>query len=356
MKDYYEILGVKKDSSEEDVKRAFRKLAHKYHPDKKDGDEGKFKEASEAYAVLSDKKKRAEYDTYGRTFAGGQGSQGFGGFDPSNFAQGFSQGDFQGAEFDFGDIFSEFFSGGRGARIKRGRDISIDIELSFREAVFGVERRVLITKTSLCDKCEGTGAKKGTKLESCAACNGNGQVRETRKSFLGTFTSVRECPACQGKGKVPKEKCAECRGEGLQKKEEEIKVMIPPGINDGEMIRMPERGEAIIGGVAGDLYIKIHVKRDAEFNRDGINIIKNLSIKLTDALLGAEYNVPTLDGDIKLKIPAGISHGEILRVKGKGVPDESIRGDMLIHVKINFPQKLSRGAKRAIEVLREEGL
>jgi len=355
-KNYYDILGVKKESTDDDIKKAFRKLAHKYHPDKQGGDEKKFKEISEAYSVLSDKKKRAEYDAYGKTFAGDHGGAGFGGFDYSNFAQGFSRGDFQGSEFDFGDIFNDFFGGGRGAQVKRGRDISIDIELSFREAVFGVERRVLITKTGVCDTCGGSGAKKGTAMESCSACNGNGQVRETRKSFLGTFTSVRECPNCSGRGEVPKEKCSECKGEGLKKKEEEIKLSIPSGINDGEMIRMPERGEAVVGGVAGDLYIKIHVKPDSEFKRDGFNITKDLPIKLTDALLGAEYNVPTLDGDIKLKIPMGISHGEVLRVKGKGVPNGSGRGDMLVKVKIHFPQKLSRSAKRIVEDLRNEGL
>ena len=356
MKNYYDILGVEKNSSDEEIKKAFRKIAHKYHPDKQGGDEKKFKEASEAYAVLSDKKKRAEYDMYGKTFAGGDGGAGFGGFNYSDFAQGFGQGGFQGAEFDFGDIFSDLFNGGRGERTKRGRDISIDIELSFREAVFGVERRILITKTSLCDTCGGSGAKKGTKMEQCSACNGNGQVRETRKSFLGTFTSVRECAACHGKGEVPKEKCPDCRGEGLQKKEEEIKLTVPAGINDGEMIRMPERGEAVVGGMAGDLYIKVHVKPDAEFKRSGFDITKELSIKLTDALLGAEYTVPTLDGDITLKIPIGISHGEVLKVKGRGVPNGNGRGDLLVKVKIDFPQKLSRSAKKIIEELRKEGL
>jgi len=355
MKNYYDILGIKKESTDEEIKKAFRKLAHKYHPDKQEGDEKKFKEVSEAYSVLSDKKKRAEYDMYGKTFAG-DGGAGFGGFNYSDFAQGFQQGDFQGAEFDFGDIFSDLFNGGRGARVKRGRDISIDIELSFREAVFGVERRILITKTGLCDTCGGSGAKKGAKMEQCSACNGNGQVRETRKSFLGTFTSVRECPACHGKGEVPKEKCPDCRGEGLQKKEEEIKLSIPAGINDGEMIRMPERGEAVAGGAAGDLYIKVHVKPDAEFKRNGFDITKDLSVKLTDALLGTEYMVPTLDGDINLKIPVGISHGETLRIRNKGVPNGGARGDLLVKVKVDFPQKLSKNAKKIIEELRKEGL
>jgi len=361
MKDYYDILGVKKGSTEDEIKKAFRKLAHKYHPDKKGGDEKKFKEASEAYAVLSDKKKRAEYDTYGKTFAGGAGGgAGFNGFDFSdfqNFAGGFQQGDFQNAGFDFGDIFSEIFGGrGGGARVKRGRDISIDIELTFKESIFGAERRILVTKTAVCDSCEGRGAKKGTAMESCSACNGKGQVRETRNSVFGSVTSVRECPHCSGRGEVPKEKCGTCGGEGTHKKEEEIQVAIPSGIQDGEMIRMPGKGEAVQGGETGDLYIKIHVKTDPEFGRDGVNLTRKLNVKLTDALLGATYTLATLDGDIALKIPAGVPHGEILRVKGKGVPNQNTRGDLLVKINIQMPQKLSRSAKKLVEDLGKEGI
>ncbi|MFA7309976.1 MAG: DnaJ domain-containing protein, partial [Candidatus Paceibacterota bacterium] len=230
MKDYYEILGVQKTASEEDIKKAFRKLAKKYHPDKKGGDEEKFKQASEAYSVLSDKKKRAEYDTYGKTFAGG-GPQGFGGFDFSNF-QGF-----QGQEFDLGDIFGEFFGGaGTTQGVRRGRDISIDIELTFRESIFGAERNVLIAKVGVCDTCNGTGAKKGSALVTCSACNGKGELRETRNSFFGTFTTTRACTRCHGRGQVPETPCDTCHGEGVARRQEEIHITVPAGVGHGEMI------------------------------------------------------------------------------------------------------------------------
>jgi molecular chaperone DnaJ len=363
MKDYYKILGVPRGAGEEDIKKAFRKLAHKYHPDKQGGDEAKFKEVSEAYAVLSDKKRRAEYDAYGRTFTGsGPASGGFGGFDFSQFqGQGFEG--FQ--EFDFGDIFSEFFGGAaRGGRVKRGRDISMDIELSFKESVFGAERRVLITKLSECKTCSGSGAKPGTETGTCGTCGGSGQIHETRRSFLGSFTSVRECPACAGRGVVPKEKCATCRGAGVHKKEEEIRVVLPAGISDGEMVRMPEKGEAITGGTPGDLYIKVHVKSDPIFKREGNNLATTLSVKLTDAILGAEYTLETLDGDISIKIPTGVSHGEVLRVRGKGVPSSSERiggksgnrGDLLVRIAVQLPKKLPRKVRNLIEELRQFGL
>ncbi len=354
VKNYYEILGVEKGASEDDIKKAFRKLAHKYHPDKKGGDEMKFKEVSEAYAVLSDKKKRAEYDTYGKTFAGGgPGGPGFGGFDFSNF-EGFQQG--QGVEFDLGDIFGEFFGGGAG-RGRRGRDVSIDIELPFKESIFGTERRVLIAKMSVCDTCTGTGAKKGSKLVACAACNGKGDIRETRSSFFGTFTSSRQCPRCKGKGQIPETPCDVCRGEGIVRREEEIHVVVPAGVENGEMIRMPGRGEAISGGPAGDLYVKLHVRPDQKFTRDGHNLATTLSIKLSDALLGAEYRVRTLEGDEPLAIPAGVVHGEVLRIRGKGVPHgRGMRGDLLVRVDIEFPKKLSREARDLVEKLRGEGL
>jgi len=362
MKNYYELLGITKTATEEEIKSAFRKLAHKYHPDKKGGDEKKFKEVSEAYSVLSDKKKRAEYDTYGRTFAGGgpQGGPqgGFGGFDFSNF-QGFQGfGGQEGVEFDLGDIFGEFFGGGgAGARARRGRDISIDIELPFRESVFGTERRVLIAKTSVCDTCGGTGAKKGSKLIACSMCNGKGDIRESRNSFFGTFTSSRTCPRCHGRGQIPEVSCDVCRGEGVAKREEEIRVSVPAGVGDGEMIRMPGRGEAAAGGSAGDLYIKLHVKADRDFSRDGHNLLTTLSVKLTDALVGREYRVRTLDGDETLSVPAGVVHGEVLRIRGKGVPHgRGSRGDLLIRVDVEFPKKLSSKAKNLIEELRKEGL
>jgi molecular chaperone DnaJ len=355
MKDYYQILGVEKSASEEDIKRAFRKLAQKYHPDKKGGDESKFKEVSEAYAILSDKKKRAEYDTYGKTFAGGSGQAGFNGFDFSNFQgfQGFAQ---DGVEFDLGDIFGEFFAGGGARSRSRGRDISIDIELSFKEAIFGTERRVLVSKMTVCDICGGTGAKRGTKMKTCATCNGKGSIRESRNTFFGAFSTERACPTCQGRGEIPEVRCETCHGNGVFKKEEEIHILVPSGVSDGEMIRMPQKGEAVAGGVAGDLYIKLHVKADSAFTREGTNLITVLPIKLTDALLGGSYRIRTLDGDESVAIPPGVVHGEMIRVRGKGVPTGKSRGDLLVRVEIEFPKKLSRSARELIEKLRGEGL
>ncbi|MFC1802272.1 molecular chaperone DnaJ [Patescibacteria group bacterium] len=345
--DYYKTLGIEKNASKDEIKKAFRKLAHKYHPDKDGGNEDKFKEVSEAYSVLSDEKKRSEYDTYGKTFGGNGGGagQGFGGF---GSAQGFQ-------DFDLGDIFGDMFGGGR--RVKRGNDISIDIEISFEDSIFGTERKVMITKNSTCSDCQGSGAKSGSKLEKCSACNGNGKVHETKRSMLGTFSTVRECGECLGNGEVPKEKCSECRGQGIYKKQEEIMIKIPAGISEGEMIRLTGAGEAISGGISGDLYIKVRVGKHKNFVREGNNLVMNLPIKLTDAVLGSEYNIPTLDGDIKLKIPAGIRFGEVLRVKGKGVPvTDRTRGDLLIKLDIALPNKLSRKAKKLFGEIKEEGI
>ncbi len=356
MKDYYDILGVSKTASEDEIKSAFRKLAQKYHPDKKGGDEAKFKEASEAYAVLSDKKRRAEYDTYGKTFAGGQQGNPFQGFDFSNF-QGFQGfGGQGGVEFDIGDIFGVFF-GGAGMRQNRGRDISIDIELSFHESIFGTERRVLISKMGVCDTCTGSGAQKGTGLTSCSACNGKGEIRESRNSLLGSFSSSRICPRCHGKGQMPEKPCEKCQGSGIAKRQEEIHIVVPAGVSDGEMIRMPSRGEVAAGGLAGDLYVKLHVKQDPAFTREGNNLIRTLQVKLTDALVGATYHVRGVEGDLPVDIPAGVVHGELVRIKGQGVPyGKSNRGDLLVRVDIQFPKKLSKEARDLIDKLRAEGL
>jgi len=348
-KDYYKTLGVEKNASNEDIKKAFRKLAHKYHPDKKEGDENKFKEVNEAYGILSDEKKRAEYDSYGQTFGAGNGNPyGQGGFD-------FSQQGFQ--DFDLGDIFGDFFGGGGRRKQRRGHDISIDIELAFEEAVFGTERKILLTKTSVCEKCSGTGAEPKSKLKTCEKCNGKGQMREVKQTILGSFSTVRVCDTCHGKGQVPEVKCSTCSGLGTERRQVEIPVHIPAGINNGEMIRLSGKGEAISGGESGDLYIKIHVKTHSTFKKQGNNLIMDLGVKLTDALLGATYAVTTLNGDISVKIPAGVSHQEVLRVKGKGVPlDTSKRGDLLLTVKIELPKKLSRKAKKIIEDLKNEGV
>ena len=356
MKDYYQILGLEKGVSREEVKKAFRKLAAKYHPDKKTGDEEKYKEITEAYSVLGDERKKAEYDNYGQTFNGGAG--GAGGFNWADFAgqaQGFG-GFGQGFEFDINDIFENFGFGGR-AQTSRGRDVSIEINLNFRESIFGVTRKVLITKNNLCDQCEGSGAKKGTEMISCTTCGGNGKIRETRQSIMGSFSTVRECSVCQGRGKVPKERCPSCAGSGVRRTQEEVEIKVPAGIQDGEVIRMTGRGEAMPNGQPGDLYIKLQVESDKNIKREGMNLVASLPIKLTGALLGGEYKVETLDGAVEIKVPAGIAHGEILRIKNKGVPNENgDRGDFLVKVNISLPKSLSKKVKELVEELKKEGV
>tara|TARA_B100000745_G_scaffold95152_1_gene60121 strand:- start:5512 stop:6573 length:1062 start_codon:yes stop_codon:yes gene_type:complete len=350
-RDFYEILGINKNASKDQIKKAFRKLAGKYHPDKKTGDEAKFKEISEAYAVLGDDKKRAEYDAYGHSFAGGSAGQGF------NWAD--FQGGSRGFNFDLNDIFENFgdIFQGAGHRNKRGHDISIDLNLTFKESVFGVERKVLLTKNSNCSTCDGKGAKPGTEYTKCSTCDGAGRVREVRQSIMGSFQTVKVCDVCHGTGETPKEFCAVCKGAGIERKQDEVIINIPAGIENGEVIRLSGQGEAVQGGQSGDLYIKIHVEPGTNVKREGSNLISDLPVKLSDALLGAEYKVDTLDGSVTIHVPAGIKHHEMLRIKGKGVPKSgSSRGDYLVRVKIETPNKLSRKAKKLVEELRKEGV
>ncbi len=347
-KDYYAILGVEKKADKTEIKKAYRKLAHKYHPDK-GGSEDKFKEVSEAYAVLSDDKKRAEYDAYGRTF--GSGDQGFGDFDFSNFSQNFQ-------DFDLGDIFGGFgdmFGGG--GRQKRGRDISIDIELTFEDSVFGAERQVLVTKQNLCDRCNGDGGEPDTKKKTCPTCNGARIIHDTKKTFFGTFTHQSTCPECYGRGQVPEKKCNKCGAQGVIKEQTEISIKIPSGIENGEMIRLRGAGEAVSGGASGDLYVRVHVKTHSTFKKQGAHLLMDLDIKVTDAMLGSKYTIKTLDGQkLEVNIPQGVAHGEILRVRGKGVKTQAGRGDLLIKLKITIPSKLSRKAKKIIQELKDEGI
>lgn len=355
-KDYYKILGVNKTASKDEIKKAYRKLAHKYHPDKTGGDDERFKEASEAYSVLSDDKKRQEYDAYGRVFSGGGGASGAGwqDFDFSQFT-----GDNAWSDVDLSDLFGDLgdiFGGGR-THTKRGRDISLDIEIDFKNSVFGTKRTVLLTKNAACSTCSGSGAEPGSKMTTCDLCKGSGSLHDTKKTIFGTFTHTAACTKCRGKGKIPEEFCNVCGGDGIVRKEEEINVNVPAGINDGEMIRMTGAGEAVAGGRAGDLYVRVHVKNKTGFRKQGTSLVTDLYIKVTDAMLGATYKVETLDGKLDVKIPAGVTHGELLRVKGKGVPEVGGgRGDLLIKVHITMPSKLSRKAKKLIEELKNEGL
>jgi molecular chaperone DnaJ len=361
-KDYYETLGVNKGASKDEIKKAFYKLAHKYHPDKKGGNESKFKEVNEAYQTLSDDDKRAKYDQFGSQYAnmGGGGysgaQQGFEGFDFSGFQNG-------GADFDFGnlnDIFSDFFGGGMGGgrqQARRGRDISTEIQISFSDSIFGTNRKVLITKISECLTCKGSGAKAGTKMETCKQCNGQGKIREAKRTIFGNIENTKICEVCLGTGEVPKEMCETCKGKGVLRREEEISISIPAGIRDGEMIRMTGMGEAVSKGATGDLYIKINVVPHPVFKRDGNDLVMNLNLKLSDALLGTKYPIQTLDGEIEVTIPEGVSISEILRVRGKGVPvGKNKRGDLLIKLNIKLPSKISRKSREIIEELKKEGI
>lgn len=362
-KDYYETLGVNKGASKDDIKKAFYQLAHKYHPDKKGGNEAKFKEVNQAYQVLSDDTKRSQYDQFGSQFenmgAGHRGSDasGFSG----DFSGGFSS---SGADFDFGnlnDIFSDFFGGGgmEGGRreARRGRDISTEMQISFSDSIFGVNRKILITKTSNCLTCNGSGAKIGSKMETCKHCNGQGKIRESKRTIFGNIASVKICEVCLGVGTVPRELCERCKGKGVLRREEEISIAIPVGIRDGEMIRMTGYGEAVFKGTTGDLYIKINVMPHPVFKRNGNDLVMNLNLKLSDALLGVRYPIQTLDGEIEVTIPEGVSINEILRVRGKGVPSsKNKRGDLLIKLNIKLPSRISRKSRELIEELKKEGI
>ncbi len=349
-KDYYATLGVQKGASKDEIKKAFHKMAHKYHPDKSSGDEAKFKEVNEAYQVLSDDQKRAQYDQFGSE--GPQmGGQGFGGFDFSGFGQG--QGGF---EFDLGDMFGDFFGGGR-SRQKRGADLQTTISLDFKDAIFGLERELRIKKPSTCTTCKGNGAKPGTSLETCTQCNGKGQVRNIQRTILGSIATTQTCDKCHGTGKIPKDPCATCHGKGIVNEERTIKLSVPAGIQHGETLRLASMGEAVAGGPSGDLYVHVSVNSHKTIRRDKNDLVTTLPIKLTDALLGATYAVETLDGMESISIPTGTRVGDSVTLKGKGVPTSSHkRGNFIIKLDIKLPEKLSKKAKEVIEELKNEGI
>lgn len=381
-KDYYKILGVDKSASKEDIKKAFRTKAHMHHPDKNKNDptsSQKFKEASEAYSVLSDDNKRKQYDMFGSGGPGGAGFNGSGGyggfggpggFNPQDFGgfdfSGFQQGGQGGVEFDLGDIFGDFFGGGRGGRStggrraaqqQRGADISVDIEIDFKDSIFGVEKDLVITKASKCLTCQGSGAAPGSGMETCKTCNGKGKINETRRSFIGVFNTTRTCDACHGVGQIPKITCQTCRGSGVLDRQQEISVKIPAGIDDGQMIRLVGMGEAIPFGVSGDLFARIHIKPHPYVHKEGQNLVTELGLKLTQALTGDAVTLKTLDGNLEIRIPEGSNNGDILRVKGKGVPYErGKRGDLLVKLHIGMPKKLSKEARRLIDGLKNEGI
>ncbi len=357
-KDYYQILGVDKNATEAEIKKAFRKQAHKYHPDKPDGDEIKFKEVNEAYSVLSNPEKRKQYDTFGQAgpemggggFAGGNP---FADFDFSQFNQG---GSFGG--FDFSDIFSGFGGEGfGGSRSRRGEDIHLKMEINFKDSVFGVEKNIYVKKNSACEQCQGSGAEKNSNLKTCVTCAGKGVVEKVQQTILGSMRSRQECPDCQGRGEVPEKKCSACGGSGVEYRKTEIKVKIPAGVEDGNQLRISGAGEYVANGQAGDLYLHLDIKNNTIFTKDGYDLNRDLELKLTEAVLGTKKEVETIDGKVKIKIPAGISQGDILKVKNEGVViAEGRRGNLFLKVKIKIPQKLSRAEKKLFEELKELGI
>jgi molecular chaperone DnaJ len=370
--DYYNVLGVGKDASDEDIKKAYRKLAHKFHPDKPGGDEARFKEVNEAYQVLSDKEKRSQYDQYGQTFeqAQSQGQGGFGGFegfrDFSSFAEGFDfnfgrgqrGGQSSGFEDIFGDIFEQAGFGGGGrrrSRAARGGDIQVDVEITFSEMAHGTEKELEIYKKVRCSVCDGSGVEPGSKKVECATCKGEGQIRTNRRTILGTFQQTSVCPDCQGEGKVPEKKCKKCGGDGRVREYEKMTIKIPAGIKDGQTIRLENMGEAgEKGGPAGDLYVNVHVAADKRFERKDDDIHTEAKISFSQAALGDKIEVETVDGSVKLKIPSGTQSGEIFRLKGHGVKHLSRfgHGDQYVKIQVVTPKDLTRGEKEIFEKLK----
>jgi molecular chaperone DnaJ len=363
---FYDTLGVSKSASADEIKRAYRKKAHEFHPDKGAGNEDKFKEVNEAYQVLGNSEKKQQYDQYGQTFEQAQrnGGAGFSGGNPFSGGQspfgdfsGFGQG---GVEFDLGDIFGDIFGGRqeRQAGRTRGIDLEMGVTLTFEEAVFGIEKNITLEKQDTCKTCGGNGAAKGSKVVTCPKCHGQGQIRTQRKTIFGNVASSIACDRCNGMGKIPENPCNTCSGNGVLRQEKTIEVKIPAGIDNGQRIRITGEGEAgYRGSGAGDLYLVVTVKENKDFNRDGFNLYKELPISFTQAALGAKIIVATLDGDIELKIPAGTQAGTVFKVKSKGVPNinnSSHRGDLLITARVVIPNKLSKKEKDLLKELADE--
>ena len=366
-KDYYHILGVPRNATKEDIKKAYRKLAHQYHPDKKGGDESRFKEINEAYQILSDDRKRTQYDQFGQVFEGaGGGGSGQGGFEwPGGFRVDFG-GDGASSQFDFSDVFEDFlgnmgFSTGRSSRTKerKGKDIRVDMEITFEEAIFGTKKEVELAKLTRCTKSDGTGGEPGTNMKKCPTCQGAGNIRKTQRTILGTLTQVVTCNTCGGVGEQPEVICTRCRGQRVEQRIDRIEIFIPKGTRDGEVLKITGKGEASLsGGVPGDLYVQLYVQPHKYFRRQGDDIIMTIPIKISQAVLGETIDVQTLDGAISLKIPEGTQPGDILKIRGKGayLPSGYGRGNLLIEIKIDIPRKISRKTRDIIDLLRSEGL
>lgn len=359
--DYYEILGVTKQASQDEIKKAFHKLAHKYHPDK-GGDEKKFKEINEAYQVLSDAKKRQQYDQFGKGFENmGQGGAG----QNWDFNWSWQNAD-QGVDFeDLGDVFENLFNFGGARRaskkdVRKGKDIQIDIEISLEETLKQTERKITLSKQIICHRCYGNGAEPGTKITECFSCRGTGQVQQVKRTMLGSYTSFVTCPECKGDGTRPEKLCNVCRGEGRTKGNETIDVVISAGIDSNQAIEVEGKGDAgKKGGKAGNLYVRIFVKDHPVFKRKGDDLYVSQQIHYSQAILGDEIEMPTLEGtSILLTVPQGTESGKVLRISGKGIPHFGGygRGNLYVELIIKTPKKISRKQRELLDQLRKEGL
>ena len=351
-RDYYEVLGVAKSASEDEIKKAFRKAAIKHHPDKEGGDEAKFKEINEAYEVLKDQQKRNRYDQFGHAGVGGASAGG--GFNGNPF-EGFDFGS-QGAQFDFGgglgDIFGQFFGGAQSSQgPRRGRDVETSVTLTFEEAVFGVEKKISLTLEDECEHCHGSGAEPGHSLKTCPDCKGAGQQTRVMNSIFGQIQQAVTCPTCHGKGKIPEKNCSVCSGRGTVRQARDIKLKIPAGIDDGATIRLREHGEAVQDGSKGDLYVHIKVKAHKKFTREGNIILSFEHVSMVDAALGTEIDVDTVDGKVRMKVPAGTQNGADFKLSGHGVPSvrSDARGPHIVGIVVDTPTKLSKKQKELLE-------
>lgn len=351
-KDYYEVLGVNRNASNDDIKKAYRKLAFQYHPDRnpENGAAERFKEVKEAYECLCDPEKRSRYDQFGHAGVNGDfGMGGMGGF------EGFGGG------FPFGDIFETFFGGGAASATRRhapqrGSDLRYDLTVEFEEAIFGCEKDLKIPRMEVCHTCSGSGAEPGTQPTRCTRCNGEGQIRRVQQSILGQFVNVVLCSACQGKGTVITSPCKNCHGQGMERVTRQIRVTVPAGIDDGTQIRLTGEGEpGANGGPRGNLYVVVNVKPHEVFRREANDIVVDLPINMAQAALGDEIEVPTVDGPVPLKVPAGTQPGRVLRIRGKGVPylRDRGRGDQQVRISVTVPNKLNDEQRELLKQLAE---
>lgn len=356
-RDYYEVLGVGKDASPDEIKKAFRHAAVQYHPDKEGGDEAKFKEVNEAYEVLKDPAKRQRYDQFGHAGVGGSAAS-----DGNPFAGFGGQG--QNVHFDFGDvgfgdIFENLFGGGARratTRQARGADVEARIEINFDEAIFGTEKELHLTINDVCEHCHGTTTEPGTQLKTCATCGGKGQVTQVMQTIFGNIQQASVCPTCKGTGNVPEKVCSVCQGKGTQRRAQIVRLKVPAGIDDGATIRLREHGEAVANGPRGDLYVGVRVKPHKKFTREGDLILSNEHIGMVEAALGTEIDVETVDGPVRMKVPAGTQSGTDFKLSGHGVPHlrSNTRGAHIVTIIVETPTKLSKHQKELLEAFHKD--